>query len=120
MSGSRLIGRKRAVELEEQPVELDRLGELARLVRPADPRPQHGVLARRDRRGRVDLDLAELLGDLDDVTGALGIEQLRTHDDAAGLVAREVVRHISSVVRDDTGGTSRACGCLAERSSPLS
>ena len=84
---------ERAVELEEQPVELDRLLQLAGLVRPADPRPQHGVLARGDRRGRVDLDVAELLGDLDDVARPLCVQQLRAHGDAAGLVASELVRH---------------------------
>ena len=93
MSGSRLVGPERAVELEQQPVDLDRLLQLPGLVRPADPRPQHRVLAGRDRRGRVDLDVAELLGDLDDVARAVGVEQLRAHDDAARLVAREPVRH---------------------------
>ena len=51
------------------------------------------MLARRDRGGRVDLDVPELLGDLDDVAGALRIQQLCAHDDPARLVARELVGH---------------------------
>jgi hypothetical protein len=46
------------------------------------------VLAWRDRRSRVDLDVAELLGDLDDVARPLGVEVLRAHHDAPRLVAR--------------------------------
>ena len=70
MSGQQAHRPEGAVELEEQPVELDGLLQLPGLVRPADARPQHGVLARRDRGGRVDLDVAQLLGHLDDIARA--------------------------------------------------
>ena len=88
---------ERTVELEQQPIDLDRLDELTALVRPPDPRPQHGLLAGRDRGGGVDLDVPELLGDLDDVARALGVEQLRAHREAASLVACERVGHRSRV-----------------------
>ncbi len=79
------------VELEQLPVDLDGLLQLSRFVGPPDARPQDGVLARRDRRGRIDLDVAQLLGDLDDIARSLGIEQLRPHDDASRLIPRELM-----------------------------
>lgn len=84
---------ERAVELEQQPIELDVLRQLRRLIPEPDPRPQDRVLGGRDRGGRVDLDGAELLRDLHDIPGPVGVEQLRAHDDASGLVACELVDH---------------------------
>jgi hypothetical protein len=69
------------------------LRELDGIVGAANPRPQDGVLGWRNRRGRIDLDRAELLGNLHHVARPFGIEQLGAHNDAAGLVARELVRH---------------------------
>ena len=80
-----------SVELEQQPVLLDGLPQLARLVRPADPAPQHGVLGGGDRRGGVDLDRTELLGDLDDIARPCGVQQLRAHRDPSRLLARQMV-----------------------------
>ena len=113
MSGSRLDRAECSVEFEQQPVDLDSLLQLAGLIRPADARPQHRVLARCDRGGRVDLDVAELLGDLDDVARPLRVEQLRTHDDAACLVARELMRHGV----ESRALASRSCGkCVCPES----
>ena len=70
---------ERAVVLEQQPVGLGGFRQVQRVVARANARPEDGVLGRGDGVRRVDLDRAELLGDLDDVGGAVRIQQLRAH-----------------------------------------
>lgn len=98
------------VVLEEQPVLLDGLAQLTRLVRPADPGPGDRLLGGRDGRGRVDLERPELLGHLDDVSRALRVEQLRAHGESARIVFREAV-HVTTVPAPPTprrGATRRS------------
>ena len=62
------------IELEQQAIVFDGLLELPGLVPPSDPTPERGLLRGRDRHCRIDLDAAELLGDLDDIAGTIGIQ----------------------------------------------
>src|SRR5476651_1848171 len=72
---------------------LNSLRQLDRIVCSPNPRPEDCVLGRSDSGGRIDLDRAQLLGNLHDIARTIGIQQLRPHRNAAGLVARELVRH---------------------------
>ncbi|CDK00001.1 hypothetical protein MIC448_2020003 [Microbacterium sp. C448] len=76
-----------SVVLEKQPIGLDGFAELAGFVAPTDPAPRHRLLGRGDRGGGIDLDRADLLGNLNDVTWTVGVEQLSPDRDAARFVA---------------------------------
>ena len=73
--------------LEDRAVDLDRAGEVGRLVRPADPAPQDQVGAGSDGRRRIDVDDGQAVDRLDDAGRPVGRQQLRADGDAARLVA---------------------------------
>ena len=73
------------VELEQRAVLLERPLQVARLIRRAEAAPGDEVRARRDGRGRVDLQQCQLPHDREQIGRPGGIEELRAHRDAAGL-----------------------------------
>ena len=74
------------VELEQRAILLHRLLEVGGPVRGAEPAPGDEVGARRDRRGRVDLQHRQLLHDREQIGRARGVEELRPHCDPPRLL----------------------------------
>ncbi|WP_344942324.1 hypothetical protein [Terrabacter ginsenosidimutans] len=79
--------------LDEGAVVLDRRRQGGGVVGAAEPAPQDEVGARRDGRGRVDLQEGQALDGGDEVGGARLVEQLRVHRDTPCLRGRELVDH---------------------------
>ena len=65
--------------------------QLAGIVGVAEPRPRDEVGARRDRRGRVELQEGQALDDPEQGGRPLGVEELGADRDAARLLEREPV-----------------------------
>ena len=77
------------VVLEQRPVLLERMLEVLEPVGRPEPAPGDEVRARRDRRGRVDLQQRQAPHDLEQVGRPGSVEQLRAYSDAPGLRLRE-------------------------------
>lgn len=77
------------IELEQRAVLLEGVFELVGSVRGAEATPGDEVGARRDGRGRVDLQQGQPLHDCDELGWARRVEQLRAHRDPPRLRLRE-------------------------------
>ena len=98
--------RSMPVVLDERAVDDEGARGRAGVGRP-EPAPQHEVGARGDGRGEVDLQHPEAAHDLEQVGGARGVEQLRPHGDAAGLLPGQSVHHAPTLgERTDVGADS--------------
>jgi hypothetical protein len=85
-----------ATPLEDGAILLDQAPQVGGLVRPAEPAPQDVIGARRDGGGRLDVDDGEGVDRLDDVSGALGRQELRADCEAACRLAAEPVDWIQN------------------------
>ena len=74
-----------AVELEQGPIDLERLLQVGRPVVGPEPAPRDEVRARRDGGGRIELQQRQPLDDLEQVGGSRRIEQLGTDRDPPRL-----------------------------------
>ena len=79
------------VVLVERAVVLERADESAGSYAEPEPRPGDEVGARRDRRGRVELQQRQVPTDLEQVGGPLGVEQLGADRDAARLLVSQLM-----------------------------
>ena len=96
-----------AVVLDDGAVD-DQGVEVASAVGAAEPAPQHEVGAGGDGRGEVDLHHPQPSHDVEQVGGALGVEQLGPHRDAAGLLAGQPVHHDATLGHGADSGSPQS------------
>ena len=95
-------GTNERVELEQRPVDLERLLQLLRPVRRAEAAPGDEVCVRRDCRGRVDLQQRQPLDHREQLLGPRRVEQLGANGDAPRLRLRQPVHR-----QEGNGGQAR-------------